>query len=227
MKITIDPLAITTFGRLAGVHALISLLDNSMPEVEWQEAEALNRVAKELDWDFGDYGVQRQLLEERFRYWIPRFSAYSIIILLHSIVETQLFACAQRVGQNPGAVFHVRDMRGRGQESAVLYLRKAGSVDVTKDPVWSRIQDLHELRNIIVHRGGTRGESPEHQKTFDGLLSKYAPQVASADHPSSLYGEMWVSLRLCAGFATDVEAFFSRTLRAIGVSPKAIPGASQ
>lgn len=227
MNITIDTLAITTFRRLAGIDAFISLLDNSMPEVEWREREALNHVAQEQDWDFVDYSGESQLLDERFRHWIPRFSAYSIIMLLQSIVETQLFACAQRVSQNPSAVFHVRDIRGRVQESAVLYLRKAGSVDVTKDPAWSRLQDLHELRNIIVHRGGTRGESPEHQKTFDGLLSKYAPQLASADDPSSLYGEMWVSLRLCVGFVGDVEAFFSRTLRAIGVSPKAIPGAPQ
>jgi hypothetical protein len=227
MKIIIDPLAITTFGRLAGVHAFVTLLDNSMPEVEWREREALNHVAEEQDWDFGDYSVESQLLDERFRHWIPRFSAYSIIILLQSTVETQLFACAERVGQNPSPVFQVRDIRGGVQESAVLYLRKAGSVDVTKDPAWPRLQDLRELRNIIVHRGGTRGESPEHQNTFDRLLSTYAPRLASADQPSSLYGEMWVSLRLCAEFARDVEAFFSRTLRAIGVSAKAIPRASQ
>ncbi|MGD1101025.1 MAG: hypothetical protein ABSA59_03070 [Terriglobia bacterium] len=227
MKIIIDPLAITTFGRLAGVHAFISLLDNSMPEVEWREREALKHVAQEQDWDFGDYSLGTQLIDERFRHWIPRFSAYSIIILLQSIVETQLFACAQRVGQNPNATFQVRDIRGGVLESAVLYLRNAGSVDVRKDPAWSRLQDLHQLRNIIAHRGGTRGESPEHQKTFDRLLSTYAPRLASADQPSSLYGEMWISLRLCDEFGRDVEAFFSRTLRAIGVSAKAIPGVSQ
>jgi hypothetical protein len=38
---------------------------------------------------------------------------------------------------------------------------------------------------------------------------------------------MWISLRLCDEFGRDVEAFFSRTLRAIGVSAKAIPGVSQ
>jgi len=226
MKFHIDPLAITTFRRLAGVRAFIELLYQSIPEIECREREALSRLAREQGLDFGEYSVEAQLLDERFRHWMPRLSAYSIIMLLHSIVETQLFACAQRVGSGEGQAFQVRDMRGGVLESATLYLRNAGGVDVTADPAWPRLKDLHELRNIIVHRGGTRGQSPEHQKTFKRLVETYAPGLSSADQPGWSYGEMWVSLRLCAQFAGDVEGFFSRILKAIGVRAEAIPGGS-
>jgi hypothetical protein len=70
MNLIIDPLAITTFRRLAGVEAFVRLLD-SMPEVEWQEREALKHIAQEQDWDFGDFSLEDQQLDDRFLYWIP------------------------------------------------------------------------------------------------------------------------------------------------------------
>src|SRR6266571_822000 len=85
--ITIDPLAIKTFERLSAIRALIDLLDASLPEVELRERDKLKRLAKEQDWDFGDYTVETQILDERFGHWMPRLSAYSVITLLQSVVE--------------------------------------------------------------------------------------------------------------------------------------------
>jgi hypothetical protein len=46
-------------------------------------------MAEEQNWDFGDFDVERQILDEEFGRWIPTLAAYSVIILLHSAVEVQ------------------------------------------------------------------------------------------------------------------------------------------
>jgi hypothetical protein len=224
--LTFDPLAIVTYQRLAGIRAFIDLLDASLPEVELRQRERLDQLAKEHDWDFGDYSVECQMLDERFSHWMPRLSAYSVIMLLQSVVEAQLFASAERVGHEKSIVLGPRDLlagRGRTMEVAVLYLRRVADLDVTIDPVWARLKDLQSLRDIIVHRSGTRGESEDHQKVFDRLIERYAPRLALAEQASRLYGEIWVSLILCREFTEDVAKFFARTLKAIGVDEAVIP----
>ena len=72
-----SPLVAQTFGRLAGISALLELLDGSMPESEWAENEELKQRAEEEDWEFWEFDVERQVLEERFQFWLPRFTAYS------------------------------------------------------------------------------------------------------------------------------------------------------
>ena len=74
---------------------LKSALDGSMPESEWAENEELKQRAEEEDWEFWEFDVERQVLEERFQFWLPRFTAYSVVTLLYTVVEVQLAACAK------------------------------------------------------------------------------------------------------------------------------------
>ena len=90
-----SPLVAQTFGRLAGISALLELLDGSMPESEWAENEELKQRAEEENWEFWEFDVERQVLEERFQFWLPRFTAYSVVTLLYTVVEVQLAACGR------------------------------------------------------------------------------------------------------------------------------------
>src|SRR2546428_629673 len=123
-KIRIDPLALETFERLFGVAAFLESVNKAIPEMEWQEREALKRLAEEQNWDFGDYAVELDVLDAKFRHWVPRFAAYSVIILLDSVVETQLFAYAERIGRVWGSPFRPKDIKGYGINPAALYLKK-------------------------------------------------------------------------------------------------------
>ncbi len=173
-KIKIDFLVLETFQRLFALNAFLELLDKAVPEAEWQAREDLQGLAQKENWDFGDYDVETQVLDEKFRHWLPRLAAYSLIILLDSIVETQLFGFAERVGRDRDAKFQVRDMHGHGLEPATLYLKRvAPDLNVNQDSAWEDIQNLQELRNVIVHRGGRRGESPKHQEKLARLLKVY------------------------------------------------------
>jgi hypothetical protein len=136
--------------------------------------------------------------------------------ILHSIVETQLDAFAEYMGQQRGAKLRVKDMAGKGIDRSVGYLKLVLSIDVKADPAWSRLKDLQSLRNIIVHRGGKRGESLEHQKTVDGLVKKY-PQKLALRAADGFHEQIWMSMNLCRDLVRDVDGFFERVFRASGL----------
>src|SRR5438128_524850 len=110
-KIHLDFLVLETFDRLFGVTAFLEVVDKAIPETEWREQEALKQLAEGEHWDYADYAGQRQVLDQKFRHWLPRYAGYSVVILLHSVVETQLFNYAQRVGSIRSSPFRVKDIK--------------------------------------------------------------------------------------------------------------------
>lgn len=88
MKLRFNFLALDTFNRLLSARAFIKLLDDAVLRSEWEETEALKQVAEQEGWDYSDYEIERQVLDEKFRHWMPRFAAHSCVALLYSVVET-------------------------------------------------------------------------------------------------------------------------------------------
>jgi hypothetical protein len=173
--------------------------------------------AKEGGWESDDYFAERNILDQTFETWIPIFAAYSVTVLLYSIVETQLCAFAEYVGKNSGSNLRVKDMAGKGIERSALYLKRGLSIiDVTADPVWGRLRDLQSLRDIIVHRGGKRGESQEHQRAMDSLIGKY-PGALELRNTDGFHKQIWMSLNLCRDFAQNISEFFERVFKASGL----------
>jgi hypothetical protein len=70
--------------------------------------------------------------------------------------ETQLDAFAESMGTKLKSNLRLRDMAGKGVERAANYLTLVLSIPVKTDPAWSRLKDLHSLRNIIVHRAARK-----------------------------------------------------------------------
>ena len=153
-KIRFDFLVMETFDRILGTTAFMETVDKAIPDAESQEREALKQLADEQHWDFGDYYVEQQILDEKFGHWVPTLAAYSLVIILHSTLETQLDGLAERVGQIRSSGFTLRDITGHGIGRAALYLERASSLDVKQDPAWQHLQNLQKLRNVIVHGGG-------------------------------------------------------------------------
>lgn len=216
----VHTLVLQTFGRLAGVRAFLDVLDRTIPESEWKENEELKERAEQENLEYADFDVERQILEDRFQFWLPRFSAYSSVTLLYTVLETQLAACAKVACSQKQASFQPNDVRGRGIEAAVLYLARLGVCDLRQDPAWQTICDLGELRHLIVHRAGTKGQSDEHRKTAQRLARAYVGRVVFPDDDWSWYGEVWVSIPLCRDLIAAVEEFFDRVFAALGLPPR-------
>ncbi len=146
-----------TSQRLYGLSALVELVYRATPEVELQEREALKQLANQENWDYGDYNVEDQFLDVKFRE-LPKLAAYSIIVSISSIVETQLLAYAKRVGQREKSAFDPNDLRGSVLEKTALYVKKVAGSELTHNVRWKTLKDLQDLRDIIVHRGGKPGD---------------------------------------------------------------------
>jgi len=139
-----------------------------------------------------------------------------VIILLYSIIETQLFAFAEHLGRKHGSKLRVNDMAGQGMERSALYLERVLSVPVKTDPAWRQIQDLQSLRNIIVHRGGKSGESPDQQVKVEELIKRY-PKALQLQKADGVHELMWISMHLCRDFAQCIDGFFERIFKAAGL----------
>ena len=211
-----DPLVIGTFQRLFGISAFLEAVDTATPTLEANENHHLERLAAQEGWDYSDYAIEKIELDAKFRTWVPTFAAYSVVILLHSIVENQLFAFADRLGKKQSAKLRVKQLAGRGLEQAAIYLECVVSISVKTDCAWPILQDLQLLRNVIVHRGGRRGDSPEQQKDVDGLIRRHSDklQLQKAD---GVHAQIWVSMNLCRDFAREVEGFFERVFESAGL----------
>ena len=138
----IDPLRLKTAERLAGVRALLNLLEKAVPEHEERERTALREIAQKQDFGFDEYDVERQILDGRFGFWLPRFAAYSVVTLLYAVLEVQLFECAGRARRRMESPFGPEDIKGRGIEAAATWLTTSGASDVKQDEAWSTLTDL-------------------------------------------------------------------------------------
>jgi hypothetical protein len=211
----LDTLVLETFGRLAGIRAFLELLDCALPEFEWSDNEALKQRAEGEDWEFADFDAERQVLNDRFRFWVPRFTAFSVVSLLYTVLETQLVASARRACAQTQASFDPAKGRGSAIDIAALWLARLDVYDVRHDPAWQKICDLCDLRHLIVHRAGTKGESDKHRRTAQRLAREYTGRVVFPDGDWSWYGEVWISIHLCREFIETVETFFDRLFDAL------------
>lgn len=217
MKVHIDPLAMNTLGRIGGVRAYLGWLDKAMPEIEWQERQQLELLAGVQEWDEATWQVEGDILNANFKHWIPRFAAYSVVVLLQTIVETQLVACAERIERERASAFTPRDMRGQPMDAAVLFIERVTGHVARSDAAWDELQDLRQLRNIIAHRGGTAGDASDHVKTAERLAQRYPGQIVFPPDAQWWESEASVTLPLCRRFADTVEGFFTRLFGALGL----------
>ena len=215
-KMRIDPLRIKTAERLAGVRALLNLLEKALPEHEERERTELRKIVQKQGFDCDEYDVERQILDSRFGFWLPRFAAYSIVVLLYAVLEVQLFECARRARRQMESPFGPEDIKG-GIENAAAWLTKSGASDVKQDEAWSTLTHLRDIRNLIAHRAGTRGDIKKHQETVDRLLKTYRGHVKVEKTPLDWWSEVWISMDLCRRFTEQVEAFLGRVLSDLDV----------
>jgi hypothetical protein len=205
-KIVFDPLVFSTSERLYGLNALIEMVYRATPEVERQERDELKHLAENENWEYSDYSVENQLLDVKFTVLLPKLAAYSIIVLLSSIVETQLLAYARRVRIDTHSPFEPNDIKGSVLERTSLYVKKTSGVELTKNMRWKLLRDLQDIRDTIVHRSGKPAEDKRPQ--FQKMCKEY-PGVSLDENRITTGGdEIGITIHSCRYLASEVEQFF-------------------
>jgi hypothetical protein len=208
-KISFSPLVVETSQRMYGISALVELIYRATPEVEFREREALKELAEREGWDYGDYSVEDQFLDIKFGYWLPRLSAYSVLILLSSIVETQLASFAKNRADLRKARFDPKDFRNGVLKKAADYIYKVSDpkLDIKGNAHWQPLEGLRFLRNIVAHRAG---KPRNDQRRRVELMCKKYSGLSSDENPRSFGGakELGISVHACRFFAGQAEGFF-------------------
>jgi hypothetical protein len=220
----IDPLPLQMEAWLSGTKTFLDAISRASSEPQVSEAAGeLKRRAESEGWPAEDYFTELYYLEQEFEQWLPKLSAYSAIILLHSFVETHLRAYAKRLERDRASKLAVGDVTGKGITQARAYIVKVAEVPIGNDLAWHELFNLQDIRNIIVHRRGRVGESQQHVDTVERLLKEYPEDLSVA--PSTFGGvtnlvdqdqELVPTFRLCFHFLTEVEAFFRRLCKTAG-----------
>ena len=213
--VRIDFLEIQTHSRLGAVRSLLDTFEQALAELKKREHEALKQQSKNEGWEYDYYDGARRALEDTFEYWLPRFAAYSVIILLHAVLENQLRACAVRVWERSGSPFNLPGVIGI--DAAASCLKKLNVYDVKQDNKWETLCDLRKLRNIFVHSMESKGRSEKSNKEITHLKMKYPDDLKSSDN--FWEDEIWISVQRCWHFIDAVESVLDRVLAAVNTYP--------
>ena len=219
--VKIDRTALETEEWLGAMADFLRTAEAAGSDAHDQEAELLKVVASREGWSEGQLQDEIEALYGRFQYWFPRLSTYAAVILLHSLVETQLLAYADRICAARNLRLNARDLQGRGVKQARAYLLKVACLDLATDDGWRVVEDLQDLRNIIVHRRGRQGASPEHQASMRRLLKAYPDTLVLGAAFTPAEEEARVSFRFCSECLNAVELFLRRVATAAGFPDKA------
>ena len=210
-KIRFEAVVFDTLGWIWGIRSCIDEIKRSLPEAEKRERVSLERIAGEFGWDYESYSEKESGIDSKFEYWIPRIAAYSIIALLHALLETQLRALADRLCKMRGESLKPKDMHGDPVQKSKVYLTKVVGLRVGEHPAWQKLQDLEKLRHVIVHRRGLIPTDNRERKKMQKVIDKYPGQLS--EHG----GELRISLDLCSHFLNSIEDFFRQLFRESGL----------
>lgn len=210
MKIRFEPVVFDTLGSIWGTRAYIDEMERTLPLSESRDRGELKRLADELGFDYEIYSEKQSDADSKWVYWIPRVLSYSLVTLLHSIVETNLLGLCKRLRPDKTSL-KVGELKGSPIERSRLYLTKLVHLNIADDPDWETLRDLAKIRNVIVHRGGAVGNDKDQKKQIDELVEKYTPDLKTH------IGYLQVSLTLCRKFLDIVEGFFKRLFTMAGL----------
>jgi hypothetical protein len=204
--IRINRFRVETLGRVFGTKAFVSALDDAIPLAYERALNALKVWAEETELDYAEYANEHRMLEEWYGWWAPRLAGYSALVAIHSLVETELFACGDRMAD------HQARGKRRGLERAASYLNRVAGVDVRTDEAWAHLLRMEDLRHIVVHRGGSVERSEDDRKTVSRLQRHYRGQLWITRRTELHDAHVHVVPTLATEFATFAEEFFRRVM---------------
>ena len=210
MVFSFDPIQLQTDQRLAGVKSLLRLLEERNPEYDERERQKLLKSARARGLEGEEYYIELDTLEEEL-VCLPQFTAYAIVILLHTILEVHLRDCAKRTEERMKLRFGPDDLRHRGIERYATYLSKSGAFEAKADRAWLEITDLRKIRNLVVHKAGT----DIGHKVAKALKDRYRERFDYVEDGTGWWEEVWISVDLCRQFTETVEAFSERCFQAV------------
>jgi hypothetical protein len=95
-----------------------------------------------------------QIFELQFKYNFPSKIRYSIIVLIHILLETRLKAICDEIADRRELEIKECDFKGSSIERSKIFLNKVAKVSLVESESWLWFTDLQKVRDCIVHCNG-------------------------------------------------------------------------
>jgi len=215
MRIRIDWIVADTLEWIDGVRTYIEEIEVAVRDIFFRKAEEQKLLAKELGWDADTYHAESQNLERKYNYWLRQTFTYSVITVLHMIVETRLTALSRSLGKRLKKKLNINDIGGSAVDKNKTYLGKVIELNIFNDTAWEHLKNLQKIRDIIVHRHGAQGQD---KKEVSRLIIYYKGGLTLNGKPDDDESEIVVSIGQCKDFVGIIEDFFKRLFDMAGLS---------
>lgn len=168
----------------------VELLDAYVTDIERQVAKGIadyKANAKQIvvDEHLGDEAVRivevhnglddgTWHLPEIFEVYFPNLQRRSALITLYSFFEHELDKLCERLRKHENLKVKVTDMADTSVKRSVTYLGKVVGVDGNQQShIWSEIQDIRQIRNLVVHSDGRLfDDAGTKKKKEDAIIAK-------------------------------------------------------
>lgn len=168
----------------------VELLDAYVTDIERQVAKCIadyttNVKHVVVDEHLGDEAVrivrvhnglddETWHLPEIFEIYFPNLQRRSALITLYSFFEHELDKLCERLRKHENIKVRIADMANTGVKRSVTYLEKVVGVEGNQQsPIWSSIQDVRKIRNLVVHADGRLlDDAGIRKKTEDAIIAK-------------------------------------------------------
>ncbi|MFC1927362.1 hypothetical protein ACFLW7_02140 [Chloroflexota bacterium] len=149
--------------------------------------------------------IQRQELECRYHIEVfPRLFLNSFHIAAYSLLETEVFEIARRIGKKQRQPFDVSEIKGSSYlESAIYYIEKLTGINAKRFDCWNGLAEGQRVRNVIVHsRGKPTKESDIQLARRHGVYDERGKRVT-------------ITYEYCRVFIGFLKSFFGEMYKQI------------
>jgi len=142
------------------IQTLSYYLDKLHSQLEYMTRELATSLYSQLKRIKDDEEIAKSLEQQELDYQyhseiFPRLFLNSFHITAYSLLETQTFEIARRIGKKQKQPFDVSEIKGGSYlESAVYYIKKLTRIDAKRFGCWNDLAGGQRLRNVIVHSNG-------------------------------------------------------------------------
>ena len=215
MKIKFDWIVADTLDWIEGVRTYIEEIEGAIPDIFFKKAEELRLLGQELGWDPDTYFGEKANLERKYNYWLRQTFTYSVITVLHMIVETRLTALSKSLGNRKNIKIKINDIAGSAIDKNKIYLSKVIELNISEDMALEHLRNLAKIRDIIVHRHGAQGQD---KKEVHRMIKYYKGGLTLNGRPEDEASELVIPIGQCKDFINVIEEFFKRIFNMAGLS---------
>jgi len=191
------------------IHTLSYYLDKLHSQLETMAQELATSLYSQIQSIKKDKevakSIQRQELEYQYHSEVfPRLFLNSFHIAAYSLLETEVFEIARRIGKKQKQPFDVSEIKGGSYlESAIYYIKKLTGINAKRFDCWNGLAEGQRLRNVIVHSSGKPTKESDIQ-----LARKYGVYDERGKRVTITYG-------YCRVFIDLLKIFFGEMYKQI------------